>query len=146
MLLESDLIYEPSIIQRLVQDERANLAIWNINSFAEYFLEIFPLYNRDYVRGCDRLSREREYLIKRLEELGFLKVYPSQANYVMCRVEGMSSRTPANLLIDKYNILIKDLSTKLGFEGRQYIRIAIKGREENEFLLKALEEIGEEKK
>ena len=65
---------------------------------------------------------------------------------MMCRVEGMSSRTLANLLIDKYNILIKDLSTKLGFEGRQYIRIAIKGREENEFLLKALEEIGEEKK
>lgn len=129
--------------RELLEKISANLAIWNINSFAEYFLEIFPLYERDYVKGCDRLSKEREYLMRRLEELGFLKVYPSQANYVMCRVESMSSRELANILIDKYNILIKDLSTKLGFEGRQYIRIAIKDREENEFLLKALAEIRE---
>lgn len=95
--------------KELLSKISANLAIWNINSFAEYFLEILPLYSRDYIKSCNRLAIEREYLIKRLEELGFLKVYPSQANYVMCRVETMSSRKLANLLIDKYNILLKEL-------------------------------------
>lgn len=127
----------------LLEKIRSNLAIWNINSFAEYFLEIFPLYMRDYVRACDRLAEERVRFTERLREFGFLKVYPSQANYVMCRVEKISSRRLANLLIDRYSILIKDLSTKRGIDGRQYIRIAIKSREENDFLLKALAEIEE---
>ncbi|MDE7253404.1 MAG: aminotransferase class I/II-fold pyridoxal phosphate-dependent enzyme [Acetatifactor sp.] len=128
----------------LLEKIRSNLAIWNINSFAEYFLEVFPLHAQDYVRACDRLAEERVRFVECLGKFKFLKVYPSQANYLMCKVEKISSRRLANLLLDRYNILIKDLSTKRGFDGRQYIRIAIKNKEENDFLLKALAEIEKE--
>lgn len=121
----------------------SNLAIWNINSFAEYFLEIFPLYKRNYILACNQLGEERERFAKGLRDITYLKVYPSQANYILCRVTDIKSRELANLMLENYDILIKDLSTKTGFDGKQYIRIAIKSKEENDFLLEALRKIGE---
>lgn len=121
----------------------SKLAIWNINSYAEYFLEIFPQYRRDYVQACDKLVDERLRFESRLKEFHFLKVFPSQANYIMCQTIGITARGLANILLEKYDILIKDLSTKTGFGGRQYVRIAVKSKEENDFLLEALKKIGE---
>lgn len=118
-----------------------NQAIWNINSFAEYFLEILPLYNKEYVGACDRLVEEREYMMSQLKQIPQLVVYPSQANYIMCRLKDISSRSFANILLEKYNILIKDLSVKSGFDEQQYIRIAIRDRQDNDYLLKAIYEI-----
>lgn len=122
----------------LLQDILDHMAIWNINSFAEYFLEIMPLYAKAYEDGCDRLVQEREYLVTELEKIGYLTVYPSQANYLMCKVDGIKSRDLATQLVEKHNILIKDLSTKSGFDGKQYIRIAVRNREDNEALIAAL--------
>ena len=71
-----------------------------------------------------------------------LKVYPTQANYVLARIEtGMTSGELADILLNRYNILIKDLSTKTGFEGGNYIRLSVKTDEENDYLLKALNEV-----
>ena len=68
-----------------------------------------------------------------LEAIQNLRVIPSQANYVMCEL--------AETLLDKYNILIKDLSQKKGFNGKSYIRLAVKTPQENELLVSALKEI-----
>ena len=43
------------------------------------------------------------------------------------------------ILLSKYNILIKNLSSKL--EGKEYIRVAIRNRADNNALLKALKEV-----
>lgn len=120
-----------------------NLAIWNINSFAEYFLEIFPLYRNKYTQACNMLADERKRFIDGLKKIPYLTVYPSQANYVLCQVTNIKSRELANRLLEDYDILIKDLSTKTGFDGKQYIRLAIKDQPENDFLLDALRKIGE---
>lgn len=126
-----------------IKQIESNMAIWNINSFAEYFLEIFPMYKGNYMQACNRLGEERERFVSELKNITYLKVYPSQANYILCQVTGIKSRELANSLLDNYDILIKDLSTKTGFDGKQYIRIAIKSKEENGFLLEALRKIGE---
>ena len=71
-----------------------------------------------------------------------LRVIPSQANYVMCELTGdITSTALAETLLDKYNILIKDLSQKKGFNGKSYIRLAVKTPQENELLVSALKEI-----
>ena len=31
---------------------RKNMAIWNINSFAEFYLQIYSKYNNDYQNAC----------------------------------------------------------------------------------------------
>jgi histidinol-phosphate/aromatic aminotransferase/cobyric acid decarboxylase-like protein len=59
----------------------------------------------------------------------------------MCELkEGMSSHDLAVYLLEKHNILIKDLSTKRGIAPRQCIRLAVRDEEDNATLIKALEE------
>lgn len=43
--------------------------------------------------------------------------------------------------MDKYSILIKDLSNKNGFDGKSYIRVAVKRPEENQKLVDAIKEV-----
>lgn len=121
---------------------KKDVAIWNINSFAEYYMQIIEKYQDDYEDAMIRFMDVRRRYMRGLKKVKNLKVYPSQANYVLCRVEGgLTSRKLADILLNRYNILIKDLSTKTGFEGGSYIRLAVKTDEENEALVKALEEV-----
>ena len=47
----------------------------------------------------------------------------------------------AEKLLDGYNILIKDLSSKKGFENGQFIRLAVRNCQDNDRLIFALKEI-----
>ena len=79
-------------------------------------------------------------MAERLGRLPFLHPYPSQANYLLCRVTGLSSRALAERLLEQ-DILIKDLSEKQGFHGESFVRIALRNEADNERLLAALEKI-----
>ena len=69
----------------------------------------------------------------------FLRVIPSQANYFLCEVTGpRSSRQLTEDLLINHNIFIKDCSTKKGFDGRQFVRIAVRDRHDNDRLVDAL--------
>lgn len=125
----------------LLKKIQSALPIWNINSFAEYFLQVFSIYKKEYWKACDQIALQREQLQKKLSTIGFLNVIPSQANYIMCKVNGYSSRELALTLLNQDNILIKDLSTKSSFEGKSYIRIAVKNQEENELLYRSLKKL-----
>lgn len=118
---------------------KKDVSIWNINAFAEYFMQIIDRYKEDYVAALDRFREVRARYLNNLDTIKELKVFPSQANYVMCRIlNGYSSRKLADVLLNKYNILIKDLSTKEGLNGGNYIRLSVKTDEENEIVVAAL--------
>lgn len=122
-----------------VEALRQELPIWNVNSFAEYFLQICSLYKNSYWKACDKIAEQRGNLQEKLSGISFLKVYPSQANYIMCEVTGKyHAKEIATRLLMEYNILIKDLSEKNGLQGRQAIRIAVKDYDENMELYQAL--------
>jgi len=124
----------------LMERLREALPIWNINSFAEYFLQIYSLYKSTYANACDQIALQRAALAYKLEKISFLKVYPSQANYIMCKVTGKyTAKELATSLLSNHNLLIKDLSNKNGFEKQEYIRVAVKDEAENEYLASALE-------
>lgn len=117
-------------------------SIWNINSYGENFLQIFDKYKKFYSIGCDKIAEERNRFTNLLNKLTWLKVYPSQANYVLCKIlDKISSEDLAIKLLDEYNIFIKDLSSKKGFENGQYIRLAVRNTEDNDKLIAALKEI-----
>lgn len=119
---------------------KKDVAIWNINSFAEFYMQIFGKYEGDYIMACDKFREERRIFGKELAEIPFLRVIPSQANYFLCEVTGdiSSHELTLNLLTD-HNILIKDCTSKKGFKSdRQYVRIAIRDRQDNSRLCEAL--------
>ena len=126
----------------LLQELKKDVAIWNINSFGEFFLQIFEKYRLDYQQGMKQFRKCRRTFAEGLTRIPGIRVLPSQANYVMCALEnGMTSRELAVRLLDEDHILIKDLSGKAGLNGGQYIRLAVRLPEENILLLRALARI-----
>jgi len=120
---------------------KKDVAIWNINSFAEFYLQIFEKYQSDYKKALDKFKKVRQEYIEKLSAIPGLRVIPTQANFVMCEVLGScTSKKLTETLLNEYDILIKDLSSKKGFDG-QYIRMAVKRPEENEKLINALKMI-----
>ena len=123
----------------LVSWMKKDVPIWNINSFAEFFMQIYNKYDKDYVTACHRFQEERCWFYDRLKTIPFLNVVPSQANYFLCEVlPPLTSHRLAVELLEKENILIKNCSAKKGFNGSNYIRLAIRNREDNTKLVDAL--------
>lgn len=127
---------------QLIADIKKDVAIWNINSFAEFYLQIFEKYKSNYEEAMQKFKDVRREYVKMLEEVPYLRVIPSQANYLMCELTGeMTSRELAEELLNDYSILIKDLSNKNGFGGKSYIRVAVKRPEENKKLIEAMKKV-----
>ena len=91
---------------------KADIAIWNINSFAEFYMQIAEKYKSDYKKALSLFRTERERFFSALNKIKNIKVFSSQANYFMCELFGISSKELTDILIEKHNILIKDLSAK----------------------------------
>lgn len=117
-----------------------DLPVWNINSFAEYFLQIISIYKKDYVIGCNKIKEERNRFYNELLEIKELNVYKSDANYFMIKLNKGKAEEIAEYLLDSKKILIKVLNGKNGFDDNEYIRIAIKSKEENDYLLESIKE------
>lgn len=119
---------------------KKEVAIWNINSFAEFYMQIYNKYDKDYIRSCEKFWEERKIFERELRQIPYLRVIPSQANYFLCEITGRFSSHELTLrLLTDYNILIKDCSAKKGFpKDRQYVRIAIRNRKDNVKLINSL--------
>ena len=125
----------------LIEFLKKDVAIWNINSFAEFYLQIFEKYKSDYEEAMEEFKEVRANYVQKLSEVKNIRVVPSQANYILCEVLGSyTSRELTKTLLDEYNLFIKDLSTKKGFNG-QFIRVAVKRKEENDKLVEAIKEV-----
>lgn len=115
---------------------KADMPIWNINSFAEFFMQIISKYRKDYDLALTEFRDTRRELVKQLEQIRYLRVIPTQANYVMCEVIGQSAREVCIRLFEE-GILLKDLTAKVA-NGHEYIRVAIRTREDNARLIEGL--------
>lgn len=118
---------------------KKSVSIWNINSLAEFFMQILDKYRTDYQSSLQKIRGERQRFYEELCNIDLLKIYPSQANYFMCELLGecKSDELAGRLL--RNSILIKDLTPKI-HNGKQYIRIAIRTEEENRRFAKLLRE------
>ena len=94
-----------------------NLPVWNINSFAEYFLQIFNIYKKDYKNACINIKDERDRFYNELRNIKELYVYPSEANYFMIELKKGNSFELAEFLLNNKKILIKVLNGKNGFDS-----------------------------
>ena len=121
----------------LISKIKINLPIWNINSVAEFYLQIIGKYEKQYVESCKKLIHARSILFNELKEVKYIEPYSSQANYIFCRLINKNAHKLASDLCSKYSILIKDCSGKEGIDN-QYIRVAVRDSYDNEYLIKSL--------
>ena len=126
--------------EALIAGMKREAAIWNINSYGEFFLQIIGKYRKAYSESLVRIRENRKKLMAGLGKISYLKVYPSQANYVMCQLtEGMTAEYLCGKMLEK-NILLKNLTHKL-HDGKEYVRIAVKSVEDNDLLIGELKKL-----
>lgn len=120
---------------------KKDVAIWNINSIAEFYMQTYAKYEKSYINSLRQIKKSRHTMVELLEKVPYLRVIPSQANYICCEVlGGIKGEELAQKLLEE-NILIKTLTSKIG-NGREYIRLAIRTDRENGHLADCLMKIG----
>ena len=122
---------------RMIEKLKKDVAIWNINSFAEFYMQIAEKYKKDYAQALTLFRTERSRFVQELQRINGIHVIPSQANYVMIElINGMTAKNMTKCLLLNHNLFVKDLSDKTF--GKQYLRLAVRNTEDNNKLLAAL--------
>lgn len=125
----------------LIARIKKEVSIWNINSFAEYYLQIYGKYERDYARACEKFIVERDVFFKELKQIPYLRVIPSQANYFLCEVIDKYSSAELTQKMIEHDVIISDCGLKSNMVGRNLIRLAIRNREDNSKLIQIFEKL-----
>jgi histidinol-phosphate/aromatic aminotransferase/cobyric acid decarboxylase-like protein/CTP:phosphocholine cytidylyltransferase-like protein len=119
---------------------REELPIWNLNSVAENFLEVMLKHRDALGQSYERTMADREQLRALLKESPLVDtVFPSGGDFVLARltVDPEGADLLAGRLVERADILVKDVSAKIG-DGRGYWRLAVRTPEEHAVLLSAL--------
>ena len=126
----------------LIKWVKKDISIWNINSFAEFYMQIFGKYENDYKKACHQFIAERRRFEVQLRQIPYMRVLPTQANYFCVElIDKYSSTELTKLLLARYNIMIKDCDSKNGLKGRNFIRVSVRSQEDNDQLISALKEL-----
>ena len=120
-----------------IANMKKDVAIWNINSFGEFYMQIEEKYKEDYTDALVKIRTERVRFQNELAKIKGVRVIPSQANFVMVELEGeISPKELLEKLLIKYNLLSKELTTKMN--GRNYLRLAVRNTSDNDVLIAAM--------
>lgn len=114
----------------LINHIKKDVSIWNINSFAEYYLQIYEKYKKDYKIALENIKNARKIFTDNLKKIKEFRVIESQANYLTIEILKGTSRDFCIFML-KNNIFIKDLSQKINLLDKQFIRVAVRNEEDN---------------
>jgi histidinol-phosphate/aromatic aminotransferase/cobyric acid decarboxylase-like protein/CTP:phosphocholine cytidylyltransferase-like protein len=129
--------------KELIARIKKEVSIWNLNSFAEFFMQIYNKHEKDYQRACAKFVAERDSFEQQLRKVPFLRVMPTEANYFLCEVLPPFKASEIVIrMLKQHNILTRDCSQKPGLDpSKQYMRIAVRNHEDNTRLAEGLMEL-----
>ena len=124
----------------LIAQIKKEVSIWNLNSFAEFFMQIYNKHEKDYKKACAKFVAERADFEQQLRTIPYLRVMPTQTNYFLCEVLPPYTATEIVIyMLRQHNILTRDCSRKPGLDPeKQYMRIAVRNHEDNSRLVAGL--------
>ncbi len=126
----------------LIAKMKKAVSIWNINSFAEFFMQIYTKYEKDYKKACAKFLQVRKEFLDGLQTIPYLHVMPTQANFFFCEVlPPYNSNDIVISMLKKHNILMSSCSAKKAIEPNKYMRIAVRTAVDNNKLVKALRQL-----
>jgi threonine-phosphate decarboxylase len=124
--------------QRNVKRFIKQIEPWSVNNVAQTVAAACLNDPHFAQRSCTFMARERLWVERQLATIGGIEVFPSRANFLLLRItkRGCTAAGTVHQLARR-NILIRDCSNFAGL-GKQFIRVAIRQREENRRLIAAL--------
>jgi len=115
---------------------------YNVNA-AAVLAALATLADREAVQAnVGRIVEERERLREALGAINWLEPLPSQANFVLCRVQGRDARSITDAL-RRRGILVRHVcSSQIADEAaREYIRISVGRRRENAAVVEEMKQM-----
>ena len=121
---------------------RSTLPLRNINSTAEFFLQIFGKYDKAYTAACLSLREESARVKAALTGIPHLQPIGCGGAYILCRVQPpLTAATIAADFLDHYGILLKDGSAEQGLAGYgSFLGIAVGEPSANDRVLQLLQD------
>lgn len=127
--------------QEVIRRMYLNKDPWNVNSLAQN-AGAAALADKTYQRRSrSYIKSEIDYLCEELSQFAKLKIYKPAVNFILINIHDtkMTSSQFCKKMLEE-NILLRDCSNYPGLSA-DFIRAAVKKREENDALLDALEKI-----
>lgn len=118
----------------LLSKVRRQLPEWNLSTFAQEAGCVCIKQSAFVAETVGYVRRERQFLAENLKQMG-MQVFQSEANFLL-----IYSDKPLYQGLLEQGILIRDCENFRGL-SKGYYRIAVKSREDNEALIKAIGEL-----
>ena len=113
---------------------------WSLNSVALVVGEHLLKCHKGYIkRSIDLIKKERQWLSSSLEAIRGLKPFPSDSNFILVDIRDFFiGSTELTEMMLKQGIIIRDCAS---FGLVDHIRVAVRKRQENRKLIKALSSV-----
>lgn len=109
---------------------------YNVNVAASVAAQVSLDHVDELSKIVDHLKNERERLFRALQEIPFLKPYPTKSNFILCKVIERNAAALKSWLAQEHGIFIRYFN-KPGLSD--HIRISVGRPQDTEALLKALQ-------
>jgi len=109
---------------------RLALPRWNVNSIAEKIILSLKAHRTEYQESLAQIFLDRKMMFKSLSALTQLKVFPSEANFLLVRLPyGVSGEDCRNFLISEHGVFIRECGNKIGMSS-QFLRVVCRPQNE----------------
>lgn len=127
----------------LIKNISEEIPIWNMNSVAEFFMEIILKNKLSLKNSFEQTKLDRDLFIKNLREIKIIdKVYQSNSDFILFKLKDKVEVTNlAQHLIENHSIYIKDISSKFNEISNKFFRISVRLAVENNSLINILKKL-----
>jgi histidinol-phosphate aminotransferase len=111
---------------------------YNVNVAASVAAQISLEHAEELKEIVQRLKAERTRLLAALQEISYLKSYPTQSNFILCQVTGRDAAELKSRLAQEHGVFVRYFN-KPGL--RDHIRISVGRPQDTDVLLDALKSV-----
>ena len=125
----------------IINEVRKVKSPFNVNTFSQLAAQVV-FENKGILKdSIKKIVEEREKLIKRINGFPPFKAHPSQTNFVLVEVGSKESTDLVYNSLLEQGILVQTVSDSVFSSTRYFLRITVGNKEENDILLKGLENV-----
>lgn len=128
--------------KKIIDNINSKREPWSVNTFADIAGKVI-LDDKEYIKNTEKwIEEERKYFVASLKEIAKnkkIKVYDTETNFILIKLNTYTAEEFRNKMLEK-NILVRNASN-FKFLDETFVRLAIKDREKNEKVIKAIKEV-----
>jgi len=125
----------------IINEIRKVKSPFNVNTFSQLAAQVV-FENKEILKeSIKKIVEERERLTNKINELPSFKAHPSRTNFVLAEVGSKEDTDLVYNKLLKQGILVQIVSDPLFSTSRYFLRITVGNKEENDILIKGLENV-----